>query len=68
MGESVATIGAKRAGLCYQVSDCDFAILVKAIQAGLAGMMRDLKVEMLRTIELFPGSFADRPRWALLII
>lgn len=60
MSEGVATIGAKRGGKCYQVSDCDFAILVKVTEAGLVGMVRDLKVEMLRTIEKsFPGSFGS---------
>ena len=68
MGLGVSAIGAKRGGTCYQVSDCDFAILVAVTETGLVGLVRDLKVEMLRTIEkAFPGSFGtiDQSRLVL---
>ena len=68
MSVGVAVIAGKRGGTCYQVSNCDFAILVKLTETGLIGMVRDLKVEMLRTIEkTFPGSFGtiDQSRLVL---
>ena len=68
MSQGLSAIGAKRGGTCYQVSSCDFAILVKLTEAGLVGIVRDLKVEMLRTIEkYFPGSFGtiDQSRLVL---
>ena len=53
-------IAAKRGGGCYQVSTCDFAIMAKLGETSLIGMVRDLKVDMLRTIERnFPGSFGS---------
>ncbi|MEQ9447518.1 MAG: hypothetical protein RLN70_01270, partial [Rhodospirillaceae bacterium] len=58
IGEGVSVIGAKRGGTCYQVSDCDFALLAKVNETQLVGLVRDLKVEMLRSIERnYPGSF-----------
>jgi hypothetical protein len=60
IAEGVSGIAAKRAGSCYQVSVCDFAILAKLGETALIGMVRDLKVDMLRTIERnFPGSFGS---------
>ncbi len=54
------TIAAQRGGQCYQVSQCDFAIMAKVTETVLIGTVRDLKVEMLRTIERnFPGSFGS---------
>jgi hypothetical protein len=68
IGEGVLGIAAKRHGTVYAVSTCDFAILVKLTEAVLVGMVRDLKVDMLRTIERnFPGSFGtiDQSRLVL---
>ncbi len=68
MSLAMATIAVKRSGKCYQVSNCDFAILVRVTETGLIGMVRDLKVEMLRTIEkAYPGSFGtiDQSRLVL---
>ncbi|MHB1205326.1 MAG: EAL domain-containing protein [Rhodospirillaceae bacterium] len=68
IAEGTAAIAAKRAGACYQVSPCDFAIMAKLPETALIGMVRDLKVDMLRTIERnFPGSFGaiDQSRLVL---
>ena len=68
IAEGTATIATKRAGTCYQVSPCDFAIMAKLPETALIGMVRDLKVDMLRTIERnFPGSFGaiDQSRLVL---
>ncbi len=60
ISDGAAGIAAKRAGFCYQVSDCDFAIMAKLAESALVAMVRDLKVDMLRTIERnFPGSFGS---------
>jgi hypothetical protein len=66
--EGMMGIGAKRNATSYQVSSCDFAIMVKVTEAALVGLVRDLKVDMLRTIERnFPGSFGtiDQSRLVL---
>ena len=68
IGDGVIGIAAKRHGTVYAVSTWDFAILVKLTEAVLVGMVRDLKVDMLRTIERnFPGSFGtiDQSRLVL---
>lgn len=68
VGEGMAAIGAKRWGHTYQVSSSDFGILAKVTETALIGLVRDLKVEMLRTIERnFPGSFGtiDQSRLVL---
>lgn len=68
IGEGMAAIGSKRHGHTYQVSTCDFGILAKVTETALIGLVRDLKVEMLRTIERnFPGSFGtiDQSRLVL---
>lgn len=68
IGDGVIGIAAKRQGTTYQVSNADFAIMVKANETVLVGMVRDLKVDMLRTIERnFPGSFGtiDQSRLVL---
>ena len=68
IAEGTAAIAAKRAGFCYQVSSCDFAIMAKLPETALIAMVRDLKVDMLRTIERnFPGSFGaiDQSRLVL---
>jgi len=68
IGEGVVTIAAKHRGTVYQVSNADFAIMVKINETILVGMVRDLKVDMLRTIERnFPGSFGtiDQSRLVL---
>lgn len=58
--EGAVGIAAKRSGFCYQISSCDFAIMAKLPESSLVGMVRDLKVDMLRTIERnFPGSFGS---------
>jgi hypothetical protein len=60
IGEGMAAIGARRHGHTYQVSASDFGILAKVTETALIGLVRDLKVEMLRTIERnFPGSFGS---------
>lgn len=60
ISEGAVGIAAKRSGFCYQVSPCDFAIMAKLPESALVGMVRDLKVDMLRTIERnFPGSFGS---------
>ncbi len=66
--EGVVGIAGKKNGATYQVSNCDFAIMVKVTESVLVGMVRDLKVDMLRTIErCFPGSFGtiDQSRLVL---
>jgi hypothetical protein len=68
ISEGSMTIAAQRGGACYQVSQCDFAIMAKLSETALIGMVRDLKVDMLRTIERnFPGSFGtiDQSRLVL---
>lgn len=68
IGEGMAAISAKRHGHTYQVSACDFGIMTKVSETVLIGLVRDLKVEMLRTIERnFPGSFGtiDQSRLVL---
>ncbi|MDX2223423.1 MAG: EAL domain-containing protein [Rhodospirillaceae bacterium] len=68
LAEGVTVISTKRSGTLYQVSTCDFGIMVKVNEAGLVSLVRDLKVEMLRTIERnFPGSFGtiDQSRLVL---
>ena len=68
IGEGVIGISAKRHGAVYQVSNFDFGIMVKVNETVLVGMVRDLKVDMLRTIERnFPGSFGtiDQSRLVL---
>src|SRR5262245_41061927 len=68
IAEGTQDIAGKRNGTCYQVSQCDFAIMAKLGETQLIGMVRDLKVDMLRTIERnFPGSFGtiDQSRLVL---
>ncbi len=68
IAEGIAATGAKRHGHTYQVSPCDFGIMAKVTETALIGLVRDLKVEMLRTIERnFPGSFGtiDQSRLVL---
>ena len=68
IAEGIVAIGAKRHGHAYQVSTCDFGIMAKVTETALIGLVRDLKVEMLRTIERnFPGSFGtiDQSRLVL---
>ncbi len=68
IGEGVVTIAGKHRGTTYAVSPFDFAIMVKINENILVGMVRDLKVDMLRTIEKnFPGSFGtiDQSRLVL---
>ena len=68
IAEGVTTVAAKRHAGVYQVSHFDFGILVKVSENMLVSMVRDLKVDMLRTIERnFPGSFGtiDQSRLVL---
>lgn len=68
IGEGISAIGTKRHGQTYQVSSSDFGIMTKVTETALIGLVRDLKVEMLRTIERnFPGSFGtiDQSRLVL---
>lgn len=57
-----------RGGKAFELSECDFAIMVKLSETSMVGTVRDLKVEMLRTFERhFPGSFGtiDQTRLVL---
>lgn len=66
--EGVGALGAKRHMTFYQVTACDLALMGKLDEAALISTVRDLKVEMLRTIERnFPGSFGtiDQSRLVL---
>ncbi len=68
IAEGVLGISSKRNGTVYAVSAFDFGIMVKVNETILVGMVRDLKVDMLRTIERnFPGSFGtiDQSRLVL---
>ncbi len=68
IGEGVVALGEKRDGAMYKASPHDFAILAKLTEPALIGLVRDIKVEMLRTIERnFPGSFGtiDQSRLVL---
>jgi len=68
IGTGVAALATARKGTVYQVSPHDFAIMVNVTEAALISLVRDLKVEMLRTIERsFPGSFGtiDQSRLVL---
>jgi len=68
IGAGVGALAAKRRCTLYQVTVHDFAMLGKFDEAGLISTVRDLKVEMLRTIERnFPGSFGtiDQSRLVL---
>ena len=68
IGEGVVGIAGKKHGVVYSVSSCDFAIMVKLTEVALVGVVRDIKVDMLRTIErCFPGSFGtiDQSRLVL---
>ena len=66
--EGVSLVATKRRCTVYQVSIHDIAVLGKIGEGTLVSMVRDLKVEMLRTIERnFPGSFGtiDQSRLVL---
>jgi hypothetical protein len=66
--DGVGVLGAKRQCTVYQVSAHDIALLGKLGETELISAVRDLKVEMLRTIERnFPGSFGtiDQSRLVL---
>ncbi len=68
IGEGVVAIAGKKNGVVYAVSAFDFAIMIKVTEMVLVGIVRDLKVDMLRTIERnFPGSFGtiDQSRLVL---
>jgi hypothetical protein len=68
LAEGVGALGEKRNCSFYQVTACDMALLGKLSESALISMVRDLKVEMLRTIERnFPGSFGtiDQSRLVL---
>lgn len=60
IGEGVTGIAEKRAGATYHVSPFDYAIMVKLTEDTLLAIVRDLKVDVLRSIERnFPGSFGS---------
>ncbi|MBL8643604.1 MAG: EAL domain-containing protein [Rhodospirillaceae bacterium] len=68
LAEGVGALGEKRGCAFYQVTACDMALLGKLSESALISTVRDLKVEMLRTIERnFPGSFGtiDQSRLVL---
>lgn len=65
---AVGGLAVKKHCTLYQVSNTDLALLGKLPETALISMVRDLKVEMLRTIERnFPGSFGtiDQSRLVL---
>lgn len=54
----VAGIGVRRGGKVFDLVGGDFAILLRISESAMIGVVRDLKVELLRTMEKFhPGSF-----------
>ena len=58
--DAVLAQAIQRGGKGYNLSDCDFGLLVKLNETAMVGTVRDLKVEMLRTFERhFPGSFGS---------
>lgn len=67
VSDSIMGVAAKRGATAYHVTSSDFAILVKALEAALTGIVRDLKVETLRAfevgndlgIQLFQGFLVD---------
>ena len=66
--DSVLVQTMQRGGKAFTLSDCDFGVLVKLPETAMIAMVRDLKVEMLRTFERhFPGSFGtiDQTRLVL---
>jgi len=68
LADGVGALGVKRGCTFYKVSQCDLALLGKLSESALISTVRDLKVEMLRTIERnFPGSFGtiDQSRLVL---
>ncbi len=68
LAEGVGALAEKRNCGLYLVGACDIALLGKLSESALISTVRDLKVEMLRTIERnFPGSFGtiDQSRLVL---
>lgn len=66
--ESLVTVAAKRGGRTFRVSPSDFGILVQVAHHVLVGMVRDLKVEILRAIERqSPGSFGSIDQSRLIV-
>ncbi len=66
--DGVAAQTLTRGGKAFELSDCDFGIVVQLGETSMIGMVRDLKVDMLRTFERhFPGSFGtiDQTRLVL---
>jgi len=58
MLDSLGTISARIRGRFYRATPGDFVVMVKAEEGAMVSIVRDLKVEMLRTIENnFPGTF-----------
>jgi hypothetical protein len=68
IASAVGALALKKGCVLYQVSTTDIALLGKLVETALISVVRDLKVEMLRTIERnFPGSFGtiDQSRLVL---
>ena len=56
--DSVLSVAIQRSGKAYLLSECDLGLLVKLNETSMTEVVRDLKVEMLRTFEShFPGIF-----------
>jgi hypothetical protein len=68
IADGIGMIAHRRGGQAYAASDCDFALMVKVHDTALVGLIRDIKVDLLRTIEKhYPGSFGtiDQSRLVL---
>ena len=58
--ESLGAIAVRKKGQYFMVSDCDIGLIIKLAENSMIGLVRDLKVELLRTIERnHPGSFGS---------
>jgi hypothetical protein len=65
---ALALVTGKHGGRIFRVAPCDFVILTHVQQHVLVGYVRDLKVEILKTIERqFPGSFGSIDQSRLMV-
>jgi hypothetical protein len=63
-----ALVTGKHGGRIFRVTPCDFAIFTHVQQQTLVGYVRDLKVEILKSIERrFPGSFGSIDQSRLMV-
>jgi len=66
--EALALVTGKNGGRIFRVAQCDFAILTHVQQQVLVGYVRDLKVEILKSIERqFPGTFGGIDQSRLMV-